>query len=210
MARGLSREESSKGLSLVKSLEALEDAYEFRRPVDFRGLGLSDYPLIVAKPMDLSTVRKKIKGQKYDSLTDVVSDLQLIWENAKLYNSDDSLVYTQAEAMEAHMKQLNAKLGLAAAPREPRKRARNDDGISASDVVSFEEKWEVTEQIKKLTHEALMSMVKICRDNCPRAVKELEGDKVQITIDELDRTTFDLLKEVVYASEEPPVKRGRH
>mmetsp|Transcript_7583 Transcript_7583/g.14219 ORF Transcript_7583/g.14219 Transcript_7583/m.14219 type:complete len:212 (-) Transcript_7583:159-794(-) len=210
MAKGLSREETSKALTLVKSLEAQEDSYEFLRPVDFKGLGLSDYPLIVTKPMDLSTVRKKIKAQKYDSLVDIVADLQLIWENAKLYNPADSLVHTQAVTMETHMRRLNNKLGVTAVPRESRKRARDEDGISASEVVSFEEKWEVTEQIKKLNHDTLLSMVTICREHCPRAVKELEADKVQITIDDLDRATFNLLKELVYSPEEgAPTKRAR-
>lgn len=210
MAKGLSREETVKVLSLIKNLESQEESFEFQRPVDFQGLGLSDYPLVIAKPMDLSTVRKKIKAQKYDSYTEIVADLQLIWDNAKQYNPIDSYVFSQAIAMETHMRKLIGKLGVVATPKELRKRAREEDGISVTDVISFDEKWDVTEQIKKLSHDSLISMVEICRERCPRAVKELEAEKVQITIDDLDRSTFNLLKELVYGPEEvPPVKRAR-
>lgn len=210
MAKGLSREETAKALTLIKSLEAQEDSYEFLRPVDYKGLGLIDYPTIVTKPMDLSSVRKKIKAQKYDSLSEAVEDLQLIWDNAKNYNPTDTLVHTQALTMEAHMRRLNTKLAIFATHKDSRKRARDEDGASNSDAVSFEEKWEMTEQIKKLNHDTLLSMVTICRDHCPSSIKELEADKVQITIDDLDRATFNIMKELIHSPEEgAPVKRPR-
>jgi bromodomain-containing factor 1 len=36
--------------------------------VDWKGLGLFDYPTIVKKPMDLGTIKKKIAGRKYKSI----------------------------------------------------------------------------------------------------------------------------------------------
>jgi hypothetical protein len=40
----------------------------FRAPVDWKGLGLYDYPQIVKKPMDLGTIKKKISGGKYKTI----------------------------------------------------------------------------------------------------------------------------------------------
>jgi hypothetical protein len=33
--------------------------------VDWKGMGLTDYPIIIKYPIDLSTVNKKIKEEKY-------------------------------------------------------------------------------------------------------------------------------------------------
>jgi len=67
-------------------LEQQPEAYEFLYPVDYKGLGLDDYPLIIKNPMDISTVKRRIKQAKYVSLSEVITDLNLIWENCRLYN----------------------------------------------------------------------------------------------------------------------------
>ena len=39
--------------------------------------------------MDLSTVLKNVKNQKYKSKAEFGADLDLIWENCLLYNSQE-------------------------------------------------------------------------------------------------------------------------
>jgi hypothetical protein len=78
-------------LALVKHLEHLPEAFEFLKPVDYKTLGLDDYPLIVKKPMDISSVKKKLKQNKYNSVNDALQDLSLIWENCRAYNVVDSV-----------------------------------------------------------------------------------------------------------------------
>jgi hypothetical protein len=46
-------------------LEKEEEAYDFLTPVDYKALGLEDYPLIIKNPMDLGTVGKKLKAGVY-------------------------------------------------------------------------------------------------------------------------------------------------
>ena len=78
---------------------------------------LFDYPQIVKKPMDLSTVKKNILKGKYQSYEDVFSDIQLVWGNCKTYNMSGSDIYLQAEAMERLskklIKQFKIQMGLA-------------------------------------------------------------------------------------------------
>lgn len=50
--------------------------------------------------MDLDTIRKKINACYYQCHEQFVSDIQLIWDNAKLFNTPDSYVYKQAIIME--------------------------------------------------------------------------------------------------------------
>jgi hypothetical protein len=37
-------------------------------PVDYKALGLDDYPLIIKNPMDLGTVAKKVRTSAYSSM----------------------------------------------------------------------------------------------------------------------------------------------
>lgn len=53
----------------------------------YLALGLTDYPLVVKKPMDLSTARTQLNNNKYDYIEDFLDDVQLIWDNCKAYNS---------------------------------------------------------------------------------------------------------------------------
>lgn len=67
------------------------DTHEFRKPVDWKSFGLVDYPTIVQKPMDISTVRSKLAGNCYNVVEDCLDDIQLIWDNCKLYNAKDTV-----------------------------------------------------------------------------------------------------------------------
>ena len=44
------------------------DSIEFRQPVDWKYLGLTDYPLIVKNPIDLGSIKKNLLVGKYKHL----------------------------------------------------------------------------------------------------------------------------------------------
>lgn len=67
------------------------DSSEFRKPVYYKALGLEDYKKIIKKPMDLNTARRNLTKNLYDNLEDVLDDIQLIWNNCKLYNEQGSV-----------------------------------------------------------------------------------------------------------------------
>jgi Bromodomain len=75
-------------------LEKKPEASDFLRPVDYKAFGLDDYPLIIKHPMDLSTVKKKLKSSKYSSVSEVTADLMLIWDNCRTYNQIGSVIDT--------------------------------------------------------------------------------------------------------------------
>jgi hypothetical protein len=52
----------------------------------FIDLGLTDYPEIIKRPMDLASVRKSLAKGKYKKYEDFFKDIQLIWDNCKQYN----------------------------------------------------------------------------------------------------------------------------
>ena len=82
----------------------------FRNPVDFVRLGLPDYPKVIKKMMDLKKVKDNLADDQYESVEECLADIQLIWDNCKLYNTEDSPIFNLALAMEAHSAKLIAEL----------------------------------------------------------------------------------------------------
>lgn len=60
-------------------------------PVNYVELGLYEYPTIIKKPMDLGTCRANLKAGKYKTVEECLADLQLIWDNCKLFNHESSV-----------------------------------------------------------------------------------------------------------------------
>ena len=58
----------------------------FRSPVAYKELGLLDYPTIISKPMDLGTIKKKLKDRQYSSPSELNADVTLVWTNCMTYN----------------------------------------------------------------------------------------------------------------------------
>jgi len=61
----------------------------------------SDYYLVIHNPICMKMIETKIKKEEYTSLTDLKKDIELMCRNAKTYNEDGSLLYTDAQAIEA-------------------------------------------------------------------------------------------------------------
>lgn len=64
----LSKQDSKKLLDIILDLMERPESEAFREPVDFESLGLSDYPKIVKKPMDLSTIKENLEMFYYKSV----------------------------------------------------------------------------------------------------------------------------------------------
>jgi hypothetical protein len=43
--------------------------------------------------MDLGTINNKIREKKYKTVESVLNDIQLIWDNCKMYNSKASVLH---------------------------------------------------------------------------------------------------------------------
>lgn len=51
-----------------------------------QALGLTDYPIVIKKPMDLGTIAKRLDGGQYSSLPAFSDDINQVWVNAFIYN----------------------------------------------------------------------------------------------------------------------------
>ncbi|VEN43169.1 unnamed protein product [Callosobruchus maculatus] len=82
---------------LMPTLEKLyrhePESIPFRQPVDPQTLGIPDYFDIVKRPMDLSTIKRKLDIGQYQDPWEYVDDVWLMFDNAWLYNRKTSRVY---------------------------------------------------------------------------------------------------------------------
>lgn len=144
--------------SIVARLRKHEDAYPFSKPVEWKKLGLLDYPEIITKPMDLQTVGRQIRDGIYqNNVQGFIDALQLIWQNCKTYNDEEIEVYKMAERMEEYTKQVlsdmlpseylpadfaplsNSNLASAGSAGEPESKRRRTQLRSSGDVSEEEE-----------------------------------------------------------------------
>ncbi|XP_076316078.1 histone lysine acetyltransferase CREBBP-like [Tachypleus tridentatus] len=83
--------------ALMPTLEKLyrqdPESLPFRQPVDPQLLQIPDYFDIIRKPMDLSTIKRKLDTGQYQDPWQYVDDLWLMFDNAWLYNRKTSRVY---------------------------------------------------------------------------------------------------------------------
>ena len=104
--------------AVMRELRKHKDAALFNDPVDWKALGLNDYPLIIKTPMDLGTVMNRLMSGQYSSVLDVAADVDLVWSNAMVYNIDGSDIYNTAADLKAFADRKFAPL-VAAASEPP-------------------------------------------------------------------------------------------
>uniref|UniRef100_A0A7R9WZA1 Bromo domain-containing protein n=1 Tax=Craspedostauros australis TaxID=1486917 RepID=A0A7R9WZA1_9STRA len=86
-------------LPIIKTLIKDPFGWVFRDAVDPVVFGLPDYFEIVKNPMHLSLVQKKLENAVYTDMASFQRDVKLVFDNAILYNGDDSDVGQLAEKM---------------------------------------------------------------------------------------------------------------
>ncbi|KAI9479594.1 hypothetical protein BDB00DRAFT_173553 [Zychaea mexicana] len=98
--RKLPTELTKKITSLLGKLKNHIASMAFLQPVDPVALGVPHYPAIIKKPMDLSTVEKKLKDGEYKSVKDFETDVRLIFTNCYTFNGFEHPVSQNAMVLE--------------------------------------------------------------------------------------------------------------
>ena len=62
-------------LNLIDTISQDANAMPFLEPVDWKGLGLDDYPQIVKNPMDLGTVSENLKAGNFATFEACFTDI---------------------------------------------------------------------------------------------------------------------------------------
>ena len=95
---------------ILNLLTAHRFADPFKEPVDPVKLGIPDYPLKVKEPMDLGTVRKKLKAREYKNAAVFDSDIRKIWHNSFLYNPKHTQIYQMTVELNEYFEKLRKEL----------------------------------------------------------------------------------------------------
>jgi len=82
--------------TLRKLMEHKSNMGLFNSPVDPVAQRIPDYPLVIKKPMDLGTVRRKLEEGCYRALKDFESDVKLTFDNAMRFNPVGNPVHEMA------------------------------------------------------------------------------------------------------------------
>lgn len=79
--------------TLEKLIGQNPESYPFLEPVDPILLRIPTYPKIIKKPMDLGTIKSKLKSGAYLEPWAYIEDVWLMFENAWLFNGPRSTIY---------------------------------------------------------------------------------------------------------------------
>ena len=199
----------------------------FLEPVDWKGLGLTDYLKVIKRPMDLGTVSTKLGNDEYQNIESFFDDVTLIWSNCMVYNADGSEVYTMASQMEAETERLKQALetgNLPAGPGRPSAAASGGPKRKAEMEVDESTKTEETEldnqkrsedivrlgkRFASLQNDYLASAIRFIYAKCPHAVRPVESGQVDIDMEAIakDPSSCDsinqLVKVMVYLQQNP-------
>ncbi|KAI9090462.1 hypothetical protein DFS34DRAFT_637443 [Phlyctochytrium arcticum] len=113
-------------LRVLRRLQRLPTAAPFLQPVDPIALNIPQYFDIIRKPMDFSTVQRKLDAGEYSTMEDFRDDIKLILDNCFKFNLPGDWVYEQGKALEASFK----KEWEAASTKEPRDEPRPSKPIT--------------------------------------------------------------------------------
>ncbi|KAJ6574863.1 Bromodomain-containing protein [Mycena capillaripes] len=251
-------------LSLIHRKQHYSIASPFYEPVDHVLLDLPTYPKIVKKPMDLSTMRKKLDNHEYPNASKFYDDFKLMIRNCFAFNPSGTLVNqagielqrlfdendddddddeesededtqriammeTQIELMRGNIQALRGK------PKEKKvKKERRDKvpiassskssskqqvkglsnkkkpkkPISDNDVLTFEQKKDLSEAIAQLDGQKLERVIKIIHEGVPEIKDSTE--EIELEIDLLPTSVLTKLYNFVLRPlRAPATKRNR-
>lgn len=130
--KGLRKYKSSEGDMKILPFERLPDKSE-----------LPDYYQEIKNPIAMDTIKKKAKRKKYHSVEQALKDLELMFENAKLYNVEDSEVYQFAVDL-----QKEARILAEQEKQKPDSDFVDDDGrLPVPEILYNNEIWKVGDWI---------------------------------------------------------------
>jgi len=88
-------------IALVRQVKKSKDATPFREPVDPVKLNIPRYFEVITRPMDLSTIEKKLNSGEYPVAQALVDDFNLMLENCVKFNGPDNPITRMGKNIQA-------------------------------------------------------------------------------------------------------------
>lgn len=93
--KGMRKPKSSVGGLMINHFERLPDK-----------AAMPEYFQEIKQPIALDVIKKKLKRKKYQSIEQFMKDVDLMFDNAKSYNQDNSVIYKDAVALQKETRQV--------------------------------------------------------------------------------------------------------
>eukprot|EP00049_Salpingoeca_infusionum_P015522 m.303049 g.303049 ORF g.303049 m.303049 type:complete len:1525 (-) comp15891_c1_seq3:507-5081(-) len=107
--------QSSSANDILSALSDLKDQDGYGVTEDFEQLPtrkeLPLYYQIISKPIDLNQIRKRCKSSKYSSMLGFYNDLNLMCENATVFNEPESQIHSDALQIKQKVNELFSDIG---------------------------------------------------------------------------------------------------
>jgi bromodomain-containing factor 1 len=94
--------QSKFAFNTIKTIKRLRDAGPFVHPVDIVKLNIPFYYNYIPRPMDLSTIERKLNANAYEDAAHIVEDFNLMVSNCKKFNGENAGISKMAANIQAH------------------------------------------------------------------------------------------------------------
>ncbi|XP_035188687.1 bromodomain testis-specific protein isoform X2 [Oxyura jamaicensis] len=92
---------------VMKAMWRHNFSWPFHQPVDAAALNLPDYYSIIKKPMDLSTIKKRLEHNYYAKAAECIEDFKTMFLNCHIYNKPgDDIVFMAQELEKVFMQKI--------------------------------------------------------------------------------------------------------
>ena len=159
----------------------------FLDPIDPVALGIPDYEQVIAEPMDLTTVQRRLSRKLYGSPDEFARDVRLVWQNAITYNSVGMYIGHLAAVLGQIFDRRFAQVVRLGAPNAPAQLPRRDG------VPDLALRKKLFAHCQPITLEQVDALVRAAERTCLPAVQKLGPREVQLDLDALDLPTFERL-----------------
>jgi hypothetical protein len=181
--------------AIVKFLMSQNISEAFATPVDWEFYGLTDYPEIIKKPMDLGTIQGRLDQGKYPNAEKFAQDVRLVWRNAMTYNRPDSEIYRNAEKLgKLFDKRFQSRKSAGGGATESKAAAgtkrKRADGKGENISVTRGDRVVFSKLVDKLSSEELGQLVDMVQRDCPTALNEEDEKEIEIEINAIDSATL--------------------
>jgi hypothetical protein len=168
-------------LKLLRKFIRSPDCIPFLEPVDWESIGLSDYPEIIERPMDLGTVKRNLERGQYKEMDTCANDVRQVWTNCLIYNSEDSDFYALASILSDRFERAYLQLC---------RRDLKEEDIDG--VPSVDRRSELCDDISRVDNGLDRKLlIEFIQSKAPHAVMCLHAEgEVQINLDSLSASLF--------------------
>lgn len=102
--------------TLIDDIHKHPDSWPFDRPVSVKEV--PDYYTIIKNPMDFAKIKSKLNMGEYTINEQMMNDVQLVFRNCDLYNTDETEIYRIGQNLERFVLQRSNELGLPFKPSD--------------------------------------------------------------------------------------------